>query len=137
MAVNIKKVDYFNVTVEDHPGEAYKLLKLLAQLGINMHAFTVVPFSQDRTHLVVFPDDSNKMSDVSRKAGITLSGPQRALLVQGDDQLGALLGIHEKLFKANVNITASSAVSDGRGAFGYILYVRDDEFDRAVSALGL
>jgi len=59
------------------------------------------------------------------------------LLVQGDDEMGALAGVHERLVSAGVDIYASSGVTDGRGAFGYIVYVREDQFEKAVDALGL
>ena len=35
MAFNIRRIDYFYTTVKDQPGEAYKVLSLLASLGIN------------------------------------------------------------------------------------------------------
>ena len=60
-----------------------------------------------------------------------------ALLVQGDDELGALAGVHQKLFEAGVNVYASTGVADGRGSYGYVLYVRPDEYARAASALNL
>ena len=62
---------------------------------------------------------------------------QNALLVHGDDELGAAAGIYEKLFQAGVNVYASTGVTDGRGCFGYVLYVRSGEFAQAVEALGL
>jgi hypothetical protein len=40
-----------------------------------------------------------------------------------------------KLYDANVNVYASSGVSDGKGNYGYIIYVRPDDFQRAVTAL--
>jgi hypothetical protein len=57
--------------------------------------------------------------------------------VQGDDALGRLAGVHERLFKAGVDVYASSGVSDGRGSFGYVVYVREDQFEKAVEALEL
>jgi hypothetical protein len=51
--------------------------------------------------------------------------------------MGALAGVHERLVNAGVDIYASSGVTDGRRAFGYIVYVREDQFEKAVSALGL
>ncbi len=68
---------------------------------------------------------------------MTLDGPHKALLVQGDDELGALAGIHLKLYKANINVYASSGVADGKGSFGYLIYVKPEDFDRAVEALEL
>jgi hypothetical protein len=51
--------------------------------------------------------------------------------------LGAFASVHERLFQAGVDIYASSGVTDARNAFGYVVYVREDQFERAVEALGL
>jgi predicted amino acid-binding ACT domain protein len=59
------------------------------------------------------------------------------LLVQGDDKLGALTEIHRKLSLANVNVYAASGVTDGAGSFGYLIYIRPEQFDNALAALGL
>lgn len=91
MALNIRRVEYFYTSVEDQPGKAYKLLSQLADIGVNLLAFT-------------------------------------AILVQGDDELGALKEIHKKLFQVNVNVYASNGVTDGKGSFEdaghpeYIMY---------------
>jgi hypothetical protein len=73
----------------------------------------------------------------ARLAQLELEGPHHALLVQGDDELGGLARVHQHLFEAGVDVYASSGVSDGRGAFGYIVYVREDQFERAAGALGV
>jgi hypothetical protein len=44
--------------------------------------------------------------------------------------------VHERLVNADIDIFASSGVSDGRGAFGYLIYVREDQFEGAATALG-
>lgn len=137
MGFKIRRIDYFYTTVPDEPGEGYKLLSQLAELGINLHAFTAVPMGRMHTQLAMFPEDALKMSDAAKKAGFALDGPHPALLVQGDDELGALAGIHSRLYEAGVNVYASSGVADGRGSYGYILYVRADEYDRAAEALGV
>ena len=69
--------------------------------------------------------------------GLHLSEPQHAFLVQGDDRLGALVGIHERLYEAGVNVYGSNGVTDGRGGFGYVLYVRPSDFEAAAAALGV
>lgn len=137
MAFNIRRAHYFYTTVKDEPGEAYKMLSRLAGLGINLLAFTGVPVGPLHTQLTIFPEDAARMSSEAKKAGVQLDGPYHALLVQGDDELGALAGIHEKLYEANVNVYASSGVTDGKGSFGYILYVRPEEFEKAATALGI
>ncbi len=42
-----------------------------------------------------------------------------------------------QLSQADVNVYASSGVTDGRGSFGYVIYIRPEEMERAEAALGL
>ena len=137
MAFRIRRVEYFTATVQDQPGEAYKLLSQLADLGLNLLAFTAVPVGPLRAQLTLFPEDPRKMTSAARQAGLALDGPHPALLVQGDDELGALARIHGKIFEANVNVYASTGVADGRGSFGYVIYVRPEDYERAAEALGV
>ena len=137
MAYHIQRVDYFYTIVNDQPGEAYQVLSQLAGLGVNLLAFHGVPMGPMRTQLILFPEETPKMTMAARKAGWRLDGPHHAMLVQGDDKLGALADIHQRVNEANVHISASTGVADGRGGFGCILYLRPEEFERAASALGL
>ena len=137
MAHTIRRVDYFYTTVQDKPGQAYELLAQLAKLGVNLMALNAVPLGPDATQLTLFPHDSNVLTSAAQRAQITLDGPHRAFLVQGDDEMGALTGVLAKLADAGVNIYASSAVADGKGHYGNIMYVRPDEHDRAAKALQL
>ncbi len=137
MSYRIKKIEYYNLKVQDQPGEAYKLLSELKNLGINMAAFAAIPLSSDNTQLTVFPDDSYKLMKEVKLAGQRPDGPHKALLIQGDDELGALTDVHMKLYKSGVNISAAHGVTDGADKFGYVIYLRADEFEKAVKALGI
>lgn len=94
-----------------------------------------MPVGPNHTQLTLFPEATEKLEAEARRAGLAVDGPHPALLVQGDDELGALARIHEKIYAANVNVYASSGVSDGRGSFGYVIYVRPEDFERAAVAL--
>ena len=133
----IRRVDYFHTTIRDRPGESYQLLAQLAELGMNLVAFTAIPMGPAHTQLTLFPEDSGKMAVLARRAGMTLVGPHQAFLVQGDDELGALVEIHQALYQADVNIYASSGVTDGRGTFGYIIFVPPESYERAAAALAV
>jgi len=133
----MRRVDYFSTTVKDRPGEAYLLLSTLADLVINLLAFTAVPIGPLYTHLTIFPEDAGKLAREAEQDRIVLDGPHPALLVQGDDELGALAEFHKRLSDAQVNVYASTGVADGSGCFGYIIYVRPEDYDRAILALGL
>ena len=43
MPFNIRRVEYYYTLVRDKPGEAYKLLNLLAGMGVKELAFSAVP----------------------------------------------------------------------------------------------
>ncbi|MHC5023485.1 MAG: hypothetical protein ACYTGG_06180 [Planctomycetota bacterium] len=135
MPFTIRRVDYFYATVKDEPGAAYKLLSHLAEQGVNLLVFAAVPVGPMRTQLTLFPEDPGTMASAAKRASLDLDGPHPALLVQGDDELGALARIHSKLHDADVNVYASTGVSDGKGSFGYVVYVRPDKFERAAAAL--
>lgn len=135
MAYTIRRVEYFHSTVVDEPGESYKVLTTLADIGVGLLAFTAVPVGPATTQLTLFPEDPAKLASEAAKAQMALDGPRRALLVQGDDELGALKHVHEKLYRADVNVYASNAVADGHGKYGYILYIRPEDYERAAKAL--
>ena len=135
MAAKVQQVEYFYCMVEDQPGEAYKLLSLLADLGVSLFAFTAVPSGLMHTQFTLFPKDSQKLKSEAQKAALNLNGPIPALLVQGDDALGALTEVHKILYDAGINLAASSAVSDGKGNFGCVVYIRTEQFEAAKKAL--
>lgn len=135
MAARILTVEYFNVIVKDEPGEGYRVLSLLASEGVSLLAFNAIPLGPAQTQFVLFPDDVKRFEKAAGKIGMCLSGSEKAILVQGDDRLGLLADIHRKLADAQVNVYGSNGVTDGRGRFGYVLYVRPADFERAASAL--
>jgi len=137
MAVRIRPVQYFYTMVEDRPGEAFRLLSSLAAAEVNLLAFNIVPVGANCTQLVVFPEHPGGLARVAEREGMAITGPQQALLIQGDDELGALVEVHQTLFKAGVNVYASNGVNDGRGSYGYVIYLRPEGFDEALRVLGL
>ena len=137
MAHKVRRVDYYYANVRDEMGAAYRVLTALAERGVELLAFTAVPAGPALAQFTLFPEDPGKLVAEARAAQLVLDGPHHALLVQGDDELGALASVHEQLFDAGVDIYASSGVTDGQGAFGYVVYVREDQFEKAADALGL
>ena len=137
MAFTIRPVEYYYANVRDELGAAYRVLSHLAERGVNLLAFTAVPAGPTLAQFALFPEDPGKLVAEARDAQLPLDGPHHALLVQGDDELGALAGVHERLLHAGVDIYASAGVTDARGSFGYVMYVREDQFSKAGAALGL
>jgi hypothetical protein len=137
MAFAIRRVDYYYANVRDELGAAYRVLARLADLGVNLLAFTAVPSGPSLAQFALFPQDPNKLVAEARAAQLPLDGPYHAFLVQGDDELGAFASVHGQLVQAGIDVYASTGVTDDRGAFGYLVYVREDQFEQAAEALGV
>lgn len=135
MAFEIKRADYFHLTVPAEPDKACRLLHDFAELGVNLLAFSAVPIGPETTQLTVFPEDAAKLKAVAKRERLDLDGPHGALMFLGDDELGALAKVHERLREAGVDVYASSGMADGHGKFGYVVYVRGQALERAVTAL--
>lgn len=137
MSARIFSVDYYYTTVENRPGRGCQFLKLLAAGDVNLMAFNAFPVSTDRTQLVIYPQNATWLGEVARRENITLHGPYHAFLVQGDDELGALVEIHEKLCDAEINVSSSTGLTDGHGRYRYIMHVQPEDYDRALKVLGV
>lgn len=137
MPFTISSVEYYYANVRDESGAAYRVLSQLAERGVNLLAFTAVPSGPSLAQFALVPEDPNRLVAEARAVGLPLDGPYHALLVQGDDELGAFAGVHERLVEGGVDIYASMGVTDGRGSFGYLVYVREEQFEKAARALGV
>ena len=137
MASRIRSVEYFHATVKDRPGEAYQLLSHLSGSGVNLLAFSAVPAGVEHTQLMLFPESVEALLRTAASAGLALAGPQHALLIQGDDELGALAEVHRQLSDGQVNVYASTGVADGQGGFGYVVFLRSEDIERAKAILGI
>lgn len=135
MALSVRNAEYFYIRIESSPRKAYDLLAQLASAEVNLLAFSAVPFGPNHFELTIFPDRSDVFLKLAKKLGWEAVGPQHAFLVQGDDSLGALADIQQMLLQADVAIYASSGVTDGNGHFGYVIYFKEGDHERAARAL--
>lgn len=136
MAEEIRKVEYFYIETPNKPGEAAKVLGALRNAGVNLIAFTGFPVGR-RAQMDFIPEDIAAFKAAAKKAGLKLSSKKTGFLVEGDDRIGAVAGIVEKLAAAKVNVTAMDAVCAGAGRYGALLWVRASDIRKAANALGV
>ena len=137
MAILAKRIEYYYCNVDDKHGTAYWLLEHLRQKNVNLVAFTAFPTGAGRSQLDFVPDDSEQLIAAVHEAGVTLVGPKDAFLVQGQDDVGSIVELHGKLNNIGINVYAANGVSDGSGRFGYVLWVKPEDYERAAQALGV
>jgi len=135
MPATIYSADYYYTTVKDAPGQGCRFLETLAAEEVNLLAFNAFPVGRDTTQLVIYPLNPLWLGQLARQEGLELTGPHHAFIVHGDDELGALVDIHRRLCDAEINVSSSNGVTDGRGGYRYILHVHPADFQRAREVL--
>src|SRR5215510_6379979 len=122
MADTVRLVEYFYVMAPNKPGEGARALATLRDAGVNLLAFSGFP-SGRRAQLDFIPADPAAFKQVAKRAKWKLMGPKRGFLVQGEDRVGAVADLLERLGTAKINVTAIAAVCVGEGRYGAILWV--------------
>ncbi|MBI5627497.1 MAG: hypothetical protein HY953_01150 [Candidatus Rokubacteria bacterium] len=135
MADTVRRVEYFYIHVPDRPGEGARTLGVLKEAGVNLLAYSGFPAGR-RSQLDFVPSDPAAFKQAAKKAGWKITGPKRAFLIQGEDRVGAVAEVMEKLAGAKINVTALDAVTAGEGRYGAILWVKPPAFNRAARTLG-
>jgi len=135
MLESVKNVDYYYTIVQDKPGEARKLLEFLSERMVNLLALTAFPVGEGKSQIDLIPDDPQALKAAAADANIELVGPKKAFLLQGEDRIGALYDFHLKLSNAGINIYACNGVVDGKGRFGYVIWVAPSDFEEASKVL--
>ncbi len=130
MAENIRKADYFYTMVSDKAGEGARILNALRDAGVNLRAFSGFPTAR-KSQLDFVPVDSAAFVAAAKAAKIKLKGPKTCFLVEGDDRVGAMSDVIQKLAAAKINITAVDGVSAGGGRYGAILWVKPRDVKKA------
>jgi hypothetical protein len=135
MADQIRRVEYFYVTVADKPGEGARLLNALCEAGVGLLAFSGFPKAR-QAQLVFVPEDPKLFKQVAKKAKWKPVGPKKAFLIQGENRLGAVAEIESKLAAAKINVIALDAAAGCAECFGGILWVATKDFKKAAKVLG-
>jgi hypothetical protein len=135
MALEILQVEYYNITVEGQIANATELLSTIVGAGVDFHAFKAIPVEPHRTQFTLFAKDSSKMTDSAKKSGLKLDGPYSAVLIKGDEKAGALAEIYKKLSRAGIQVDEACGIADINAGYGVLLYLKQEDCDKAMSVL--
>jgi len=132
----VRRVEYYYTEVPDRPGEGAKVLNALKSAHVNLVAYTGFPTTRGRAQLDFVPSNARAFLSAACKAGIKLTGPKTAFLIQGDDRVGVVADIVSKLGQARLNVVAMNAIAAGRRRYGAILWVKPRNVGKAAQILG-
>lgn len=134
MPETIRVVQYFYVTAPHKPGEGARALRTLKEAGVDLLAFSGFPRGR-RAQLDFIPADPAAFKQAAKQAKWQVVGPKRGFLLQGEDRIGAIADLLDRLAAAKINVTAIDAVSvDGR--YGAIFWVAPIDVKKTAALLG-
>ncbi len=136
MADSIRKVDYFYIEVPDKEGEGARFLAALKKGGVNMLACCGFPIPEGKAQIDVVPEDSDAFLAVATKQAAKVSDRKRAFLIQGEDRVGAVADVLQKLATQGINIVGAQATCAGARRWGMLLWVKPADYEKAGRALG-
>jgi hypothetical protein len=132
---SLRKVDYFYVMIPNTAGKGAKIMAGLAAEGVNLLAFSGFP-SGRQAQLDLMPENSAKFRRAARKLGLKVSTRKTGFLYHGDDHVGAMTRVLDKLAAAKIGVIAMDAVTSGKGRFGAIFWVKPKLVSKAAKLLG-
>lgn len=135
MADIVRKVAYFALDVPNRPGEGVRVLRALADAGVNLLAFSGFP-SGRKAQLDLIPEDVALFKNAVKAAKIKTRPQKFGFLIQGEDRKGAVADLLKTLAEKKINVTATDAVSAGAGRYAAILWVGTKDVNKAAKALG-
>ena len=118
MAEEIKRVEYYSVTVATKLGEGARILAALSDGGVDFTAVWGYPLKAKTAQVDLLPADAGVFKKAAKKAGLTLT-KRAALLIQGDDKPGAVSAALGKLAAAGLKLHAAQAMSSRSRRMGW------------------
>jgi hypothetical protein len=136
MPLNVQRVDYYNLEVDEHVAQGAAMLGTIVGAGADFLAYKAVSVRPGRTRFALFPIDGSKLLEGAIKTGLAVDGPHPAVLVVGDERPGALADIYGRLAQAGIAVEESAGIAHVNDGYGVVLYLRPADCDRAIRALG-
>jgi hypothetical protein len=132
----IRRIDYFYVTVSDKPGEGARVLAALQAAGVNLLGISAFPHGARRSQLDLIPEDSGAFAKAAKTARLKLSKKKSGFLIQGENRPGAVADLASRLAEANINITSVQVFCADSGRYGGMLWVKAPDLRKTAKTLG-
>jgi hypothetical protein len=138
MAHTACKVECFTAVIPNKAGEGAKVLTALKEAGVNLMAFWGYPLGKKaRTAAIeLIPETAAGFGKIARKAGLAVE-KGTALLVEGDDEPGAVAALLGALAGAGINVDAVKAIQAGQGKYRAGIFVDKADLRKAAKILGV
>jgi hypothetical protein len=131
----VKRVTYFMANLEDKPGELLKVMQNLKDKKIGLKGLWGFGTHSGKAQLFVVAKKVEKLRDLWKSSGL-LAEEGTGFLIQGSDQIGAMVESLQTLADGGVNIHAVDAIA-AKGRYASFVWVQREDVDKAAEALGV
>lgn len=135
MADQVRKARYCYVVVPSRAGRGASVLGALAEVGVNLVAYSGFPVGGGKAQLDFVAERVGAIRRVARRHGWKVSPAKRCFVIAGDDRVGAVHRHVARLAAAGISITAADAVTAGKSRYGMVLWVKPRDYAKAARAL--
>lgn len=133
--MNIESVICYAISAPDKPGEAARFSSVLREEGVDLSGMWAFSLGGGKAQIIVVPKQADKFKVTAQRAGINAQ-PSHCFHIYGDDRVGALVDILERVAGLGVNLHALDAiVVDGQ--FGCYLWTEEDDVEKVRELLGV
>ena len=133
--MTVKRVKSFVIDVENKPGVLAQYLKGLREGGVNLKGLWGFATMAGNAKIHCIPEDEGKFRQACKKMG---KEPRERISfsVSGEDRVGALCELLDKVAAANISFNALDAISSGN-SFGAYIWGDRTNSDALGKALGV
>ncbi|MDD5248332.1 MAG: hypothetical protein PHY45_05075 [Rhodocyclaceae bacterium] len=137
MAITVKKIELWNVIVDNRPGALATVLEPLADAGADLEVVlgTSIPGDGGKASVGVFPVKGKKVLAAARASGLAPATSMPSLLVTGDNRAGLGRRISQTLAAADINIGFAVAQVAGRNFSALFGFANEADAGKAASIL--
>ncbi len=137
MALTVKKIELWNVTVENKAGALAKILEPLAEAGTDLEVVmgTSMPGDDGLASIGVFPVKGRKAMAAARGAGLEPAASMPSLLVTGENRAGLGKQMSEALAAAGIDIGIAFAQVVGANFSALFGFAKPEDATRAAALL--
>ncbi|HXX63442.1 MAG TPA: hypothetical protein VEO56_06545 [Bacteroidota bacterium] len=129
-----QRIKCFKIALEDKPGALLAVTKELKSKNLNYLGLSGWSTQGGQAEIYVVARNPDKLRELWKPSGKILR-EGTGFLVKGADKTGALIKALESLASAGINIAAIDAIAVA-GTYGVLIWVADQDVEKAAAALG-
>jgi len=131
----VARLEYYSVIVPNKPGAGAHLLGAFKEAGVNFVGIWGYPMGKTKARIDLVAEDPALLKKAAKQLKIDLGKKRTAFHITGDEHLGAVAEILDKLAAKEINVYAVQALCAGNGRFGALVEVDEDGLRKATRAL--